>query len=68
MQGDLEAIKEALAVPNPSRVVAMHEAFMAGMSAEEIRKITAFDPWFLRQMEDLFQTEQWLKSLSSFPT
>ena len=65
MQGDLEAIKEALAVPNPSRVVAMHEAFMAGMSAEEIRKITAFDPWFLRQMEDLFQTEQWLKSLSS---
>ena len=64
-KADLEAIKEALSVPNPSRVVAMHEAFMAGMSAEEIRKITAFDPWFLRQMEDLFQTEQWLKSLSS---
>jgi carbamoyl-phosphate synthase large subunit len=52
-------------VPNPSRVVAIHEAFMAGMTAEEIHKITAFDPWFLRQMDDLFQTEQWLKSLNS---
>jgi carbamoyl-phosphate synthase large subunit len=38
---------------------------MAGMTAEEIHKITAFDPWFLRQMDDLFQTEQWLKSLNS---
>ena len=65
MQGDIEAIKEALSVPNPSRVVAIHEAFMAGMTAEEIHKITAFDPWFLRQMDDLFQTEQWLKSLDS---
>ena len=65
MQGDIEAIKEALSVPNPSRVVAIHEAFMAGMTAEEIHKITAFDPWFLRQMDDLFQTEQWLKSLNS---
>jgi len=37
---------------------------MAGMTAEEIRKITDFDPWFLRQMEDLFETENWLKSLS----
>ena len=65
MQGDIEAIKEALSVPNPSRVVAIYEAFMAGMTAEEIHKITAFDPWFLRQMDDLFQTEQWLKSLNS---
>ena len=52
----------ALTVPNPARVVAIHEAFMAGMTAEEIRKLTDFDPWFLRQMEDLFQTENWLKS------
>lgn len=64
MQGDMEALKQALKVPNPTRVVAIHEAFMAGMTAEQIRKITDFDPWFLRQMEDLFQTENWLKSLS----
>ena len=37
---------------------------MAGMTAEEIRKLTDFDPWYLRQMEDLFQTENWLKGLS----
>ena len=64
MQGDVDALKEAMKVPNPTRVVAIHEAFMAGMTAEEIRKITDFDPWFLRQMEDLFETENWLKSLS----
>ena len=65
MQGDdPDALKEAMKVPNPTRVVAIHEAFMAGMTAEEIRKITDFDPWFLRQMEDLFETENWLKSLS----
>eukprot|EP00740_Mantoniella_antarctica_P007677 CAMPEP_0181365288 /NCGR_PEP_ID=MMETSP1106-20121128/9970_1 /TAXON_ID=81844 /ORGANISM="Mantoniella antarctica, Strain SL-175" /LENGTH=1142 /DNA_ID=CAMNT_0023480319 /DNA_START=206 /DNA_END=3634 /DNA_ORIENTATION=- len=65
MMGDPEALKKALTVPNPDRINAIHEAFMAGMSAEEIRKLTAFDPWFLRQMEDLFQTETWLKSLSA---
>jgi carbamoyl-phosphate synthase large subunit len=64
MQDDKEALMNALSIPNPQRVVAIHEAFMAGMSAEEIRKITDFDPWYLRQMEDLFQTENWLKSLS----
>ena len=64
MQGDVDALKEAMKVPNPTRVVAIHEAFMAGMTAEQIRKITDFDPWFLRQMEDLFETENWLKSLS----
>jgi carbamoyl-phosphate synthase large subunit len=32
------------------------------MSSEEIRKLTDFDPWFLRQMEDLYQTENWLKA------
>ena len=37
---------------------------MAGMTAEEIRKLTDFDPWYPRQMEDLFQTENWLKGLS----
>ena len=65
MQGDMEALKTAMVEPNPDRINAMHEAFMAGMSADEINKLTAFDPWFLRQMEDLFQTETWLKSLSS---
>jgi carbamoyl-phosphate synthase large subunit len=64
MLGDKEALKKALTVPNPARVVAIHEAFMSGMTAEEIRKLTDFDPWYLRQMEDLFQTENWLKGLS----
>jgi carbamoyl-phosphate synthase large subunit len=63
--GDMEALKQALVVPTPDRIIAIHEAFMMGMSAEEIRKLTAFDPWFLCQMEELFKAETWLKSLSA---
>jgi carbamoyl-phosphate synthase large subunit len=64
MLNDFDVLKKALTVPNPLRVVAIHEAFMYGMTCEEIRKLTDFDPWYLRQMEDLFQTENWIKGLS----
>ena len=65
LQGDLVALKEKLAEATPARITVIHEAFLAGMTPEEIQDITKFDPWFLRQMQDLFETETWLKSLSS---
>ena len=65
MQNDPELIKERLVVPSPERVVALHEAFMSGMSEDEIIRLTTMDPWFIRQLGDLYQTECWLKSLSS---
>merc|ERR1719409_1906604 len=65
MQNDPELIKERLVVPSPERVVALHEAFMSGMSEDEIVRLTTMDPWFIRQLGDLYQTECWLQSLSS---
>lgn len=65
MQGDMAAIKEGLRVPSPDRLVVLHEAFLAGMTEDEIIKLTAMDPWFIRQLGDLYATECWLKSLDS---
>ena len=58
-------IKKRLVVPSPERVVAIHEAFISGMSEEEIINLTTMDPWFIRQLGDLYQTECWLKSVKS---
>ena len=65
MQGDVSAIRDGLTIPNPERIVVIHEAFLAGFSEEEIIKLTMMDPWFVRQLGELYETECWLKSLSS---
>ncbi len=65
MKGDVAAIREGLIIPSPERIVTIHEAFLAGFTEEEIVKLTAMDPWFIRQLGDLFQTECWLKELKS---
>ena len=68
MQGDLEAIKEALAVPNPSRVVAMHEAFMAGMSAERFRKSRRLIPGSFARWKICFKLSSGSRVSAPFPT
>merc|ERR1719409_826288 len=65
MQGDVSAIRDGLTILNPERIVVIHEAFLAGFSEEEIIKLTMMDPWFVRQLGELYETECWLKSLSS---
>ena len=65
MQGDVAAINEGLLVPNPERIVVIHEAFLAGFTEDQIIKATTMDPWFIRQLGELYQTECWLKSLKS---
>ena len=65
MQGDVSRIREGLTIPNPERIVVIHEAFMAGFSEKEIIDLTTMDPWFIRQRGEVYQTENWLKSLKS---
>lgn len=40
------------------------QAFEDGFTREEVREYTQFDPWFLEQMWELHQTEEWLKTQS----
>ena len=47
--------QRTLVVPSSERIVALHEAFMSGMSEDEIVRLTTMDPWFIRQLGDLYQ-------------
>ncbi len=54
---DRDSIVRRLHVPNSQRIFALRQALLAGMSVEEIHELSAIDPWFLRQMEQLVQME-----------
>jgi carbamoyl-phosphate synthase large subunit len=49
-------------VPNPERMIVIKQAFEDGITADEIFKYTAIDPWFLEQLRDLHEVECWMKT------
>jgi carbamoyl-phosphate synthase large subunit len=52
-----------LSNPGPERIWYLADAFRAGMSLDEIYRLSGVDPWFLVQIEDLVTTENKLKSV-----
>lgn len=54
---DKDALRAVLARPTPDRLLAIAQAFRYGMTVAEIQAVTKYDPWFLRQIEDLVRTE-----------
>lgn len=57
-----EALLRALRVPGPERYLAIRQAFEEGLDADRIHELTAIDPWFLRQLAELHETEAWLRT------
>ncbi|MDG2992185.1 carbamoyl-phosphate synthase large subunit [Candidatus Synechococcus calcipolaris G9] len=57
----LEQIRTSLRTPNPDRIITLRHALLMSMTVEDIFELTAIDPWFLRHLEDLLQTEKFLK-------
>ncbi|MBD1935942.1 carbamoyl-phosphate synthase large subunit [Microcoleus sp. FACHB-68] len=57
----LEQIRAGLRTPNPERIFTVRHAMQMGMTVEEIYELTGIDPWFLDKLEDLLQTEKFLK-------
>ena len=53
-----ETLRVALATPTPERIFQVKRALLAGMSVDEIHRITAIDPWFLCQMRELVEAER----------
>ncbi len=51
-------IEQKLAVPNSQRLFFLRYALLLGMSAEEICGLTHIDPWFLYQLQDIFDLER----------
>jgi carbamoyl-phosphate synthase large subunit len=57
----ISQMRSSLRTPNPERIFSIYQAFKLGMTVEEIYQLTAIDVWFLDKMEELVQTEKWLK-------
>ncbi|MBD1998369.1 carbamoyl-phosphate synthase large subunit [Leptolyngbya sp. FACHB-541] len=57
----LEQIRAGLRTPNPERIFIVRHAMLMGMGAEEIYELTCIDPWFLTKLQELLETEKFLK-------
>jgi carbamoyl-phosphate synthase large subunit len=57
-----ETFQQELRSPKPERVLYVADGFRAGMSLEDLFELTAIDPWFLAQIEELVQIEGQVKS------
>jgi carbamoyl-phosphate synthase large subunit len=55
--GGAEAFIAELSTPKPDRVLLVAQALRAGLSVEAIHAACRFDPWFLREIEQLVQAE-----------
>ena len=49
-------LRGQLSSPNSLRIFAVAEAFVQGMSVEEIHQLSGMDPWFLREMREIAET------------
>ncbi|WP_156255886.1 carbamoyl-phosphate synthase large subunit [Sandarakinorhabdus oryzae] len=63
----IEEIEAALSRPTPDRLLVAADALRAGMSVERIHQIAKFEPWFLRQMQELMEMEAAVKA-NGLPT
>ncbi len=52
-----EILQRELAIPGADRIWYVADAFRFGMSVEEIHELSAIDPWFLAEIEDLVASE-----------
>ncbi len=62
VEGGAEALRAALTVPSPDRLLKAAQALREGISVEEICGITKYDPWFVRQMARIVEAEGWVKA------
>ena len=55
---DIDYIRERLATPNAERVFFLRLAFEAGLTLEKIHELSGIDPWFLKNIEDILESEK----------
>jgi carbamoyl-phosphate synthase large subunit len=58
----LDPVRSALTLPTPDRFLKAAQALRFGMSAEEICRLTHFDPWFIAQLQRIVDAELWVKT------
>ncbi|MGB5636878.1 MAG: carbamoyl-phosphate synthase large subunit, partial [Waterburya sp.] len=60
----LAQVRSSLRIPNPERIFTVHQALELGITVEEINELTAIDIWFLDKMQELVETEKFLRNTS----
>ena len=55
------ALRQALGIQSPDRLRVIAQAFRMGLGIEDVQTVTSFDPWFLRQIRDIVETEAQLR-------
>jgi len=61
----IESLRGALRQPTPERIFQVKHALARGLSIEEVYELTAIDPWFLDQMQELLEAERKYAALGS---
>lgn len=59
---DWDQLKYSLRVPNPDRMHAIYASMKRGMKVDDIHELTHIDKWFLTQLKELVDIEQYLLS------
>ena len=59
---DKNAIRAALGVPRPDRLLKVAQAMRSGAGLDEIYKLCKIDPWFLEQILQIVETEERVKA------
>src|SRR5512138_3171224 len=54
----IEALRSALRQPTPERIFQVKRALDRGMPIVDVYELTAIDPWFLGQMQELIDAER----------
>ncbi|WP_024328982.1 carbamoyl-phosphate synthase large subunit [Thioalkalivibrio sp. ALR17-21] len=57
-QDVVERLRTALANPTPDQLLYVADAFRHGFSVQDIFELTAIDPWFLAQIQELVDLEK----------
>ncbi|PRQ19618.1 putative carbamoyl-phosphate synthase (glutamine-hydrolyzing) [Rosa chinensis] len=55
-----DKLKYSLRVPNPDRIHAVYAVMKKGMKVDEIHELSFIDKWFLTQLKELVDVEQFL--------
>ncbi|KAJ8563537.1 hypothetical protein K7X08_031989 [Anisodus acutangulus] len=61
---DWDKLKYSLRVPNPDRIHAVYAAMKRGMKVDDIHELSYIDKWFLTQLRELVEVEQFLLASS----
>ncbi|MFT5466601.1 MAG: carbamoyl-phosphate synthase large subunit [Verrucomicrobiales bacterium] len=54
---DKDELRGKLSTPNAERIYYLRTAFEMGFTLDEVFELTKIDPWFLRQLQQIFEAE-----------